>query len=754
MEYLISSEAATSIALAIYLIGLINKQGTFKSSNYLSLCGLLSIVWALADALSYVPYSTTWPVPLLFVLNYLSFTMACVVIISYLQYCKVFLDERYSINHLLFHIPMGLIAVAFVYESIEIFRGKIFVITDGYFFQVGSLPFICEIIIFAVMIYLFLIPFHKFSGLGFRKSMILGIMGLFPLLTYALSYHYANYDFTPVATNISLTLVCILLQNELFDEQFRKKIDEISTLNQKLDKEKKRDEFLISTIAEAIHGGFKISRNDENFSLVYVSEQLAAMLGFTVDEFMEASGGNMKGIVDLSDISGEIDKARNQIAEGKMYTMNYKIRCKDGSWKYVEDRGRLVEAADGTKEFWCVISDKDELNALAASREKAEAENDAKSVFLFNMSHDIRTPMNAIIGFRDLLEKNQDDPEKRADYLMKIQNASSILLSIINNVLEMARIERGNLEIGEIVWNIELFRDNIESVFSEMMEQKNIDFKTDINVEHYYIYCDNVKLREIFINLISNAYKFTNEGGRISFHIEEIPCEKEGFARYKTTVEDNGIGMNEEYLPHIFERFSRERNSTDTKAEGTGLGLAIVKNLVELMGGTIEVRSHEGEGTVFEVVTEHRIADGNGLVSVSSDDDDYDIFKGKRVLVVEDNDLNAEIAIELLTEKGFIVERAENGLICVKKINLHEADYFSVILMDIQMPHMNGYEATRIIRAMKDKKKAGIPIIAMTANVFEEDKREAKMSGMNGHLSKPIDPKVMFKELADTLKNS
>ncbi len=386
-----------------------------------------------------------------------------------------------------------------------------------------------------------------------------------------------------------------------------------------------------------------------------------------------------------------------------------------------------------------------------AQLEIANAANAAKSAFLFNMSHDIRTPMNAIIGFRDLLEKHQDNPEKRADYLRKIEDASSVLLSIINNVLEMARIEKGTLEIDETAWSAEQFNDTLYSVFNEMMMEKDIEFTRQVVVKNNFVFCDPIKLREVFLNILSNSYKYTNPGGKVNMHLEELPYDREGYVLYQTTISDTGICMSEEFLPHIFEEFSRENNSTDNKIEGTGLGMPIVKRLVEFLDGTIEVKSKKGVGTTVIVTLPHKIADKSKLITRPAVEIDSNLFQGKRILLVEDNDLNAEIAIEILREFGFVVERAEDGQICLEMLMQAPAGYYGLVLMDIQMPNMNGYEATREIRKMKDSEKATIPILAMTANAFEEDKREAFRSGMNGHLAKPIDVRELMRELAALL---
>lgn len=377
---------------------------------------------------------------------------------------------------------------------------------------------------------------------------------------------------------------------------------------------------------------------------------------------------------------------------------------------------------------------------LKAALKKANAASEAKSAFLFNMSHDIRTPMNAIIGFTELLEKEHDDAKKREDYIAKIRKSSAYLLGLINNVLEMARIESGRTVLNEIVWNVEEFNDSLSSVFAEEIKSKELTFRREIDIEHPYVWCDSIKLREVFINIISNAVKFTPRGGTITMTLTELPSDREGYAVYKTVISDTGIGISEEFLPYLFEEFARERNTTQSKIGGTGLGLPITKKLVEFMDGSIQVESRQNKGTSITVILSHRIADRESVemsrrespVSVE------DKFKGKRLLLAEDNDLNAEISMELLAGLGFEVQRAEDGKVCVDMLRQAGAGYYDLILMDIQMPNMDGYEAARTIRSFDDEKK-DIPIVALTANAFEEDRQNALAAGMNEHVAKPVD---------------
>ena len=394
-----------------------------------------------------------------------------------------------------------------------------------------------------------------------------------------------------------------------------------------------------------------------------------------------------------------------------------------------------------------------QLNALEDAKRAAVEANCAKSSFLLNMSHDIRTPMNAIIGFTGLLEKHQEEPERRQDYLNKLKESSALLLGLINNVLEMSRIEKGHLDLDVQACGVEQMYDMFCSVFLDMMIQKGITFCHSMDVEHEFLFCDPIKVRDVVLNLLSNAYKYTPSGGKVELYIREVPCEEEGFAIIETVVKDNGLGMSAEFIPHMFEEFSREHNTTDVKVEGTGLGMPIVKNLLDLMGGTIEVESELGKGTTFKVYIKHRIAKKSDVINVDMPDVSDVDFRGRRILLAEDNDLNAEITMEVLKDIDLVVERAEDGQRCVEMIDVAPAGYYDLILMDIQMPRMNGYEATRIIRQMKDKEKANITILAMTANAFEEDKREAIESGMNAHLSKPIEVEKLIKTLKRSLNS-
>ena len=401
-------------------------------------------------------------------------------------------------------------------------------------------------------------------------------------------------------------------------------------------------------------------------------------------------------------------------------------------------------AADDTQK----LNDK-----LEIALKKAENASLAKTNFLNNMSHDIRTPMNVILGYNQLMQESLTDP-KLLDYQKKIEQSGKLLLSIINNVLDMARIESGKMEIDENVERMGDILEEIAGVFASDAKEKNIQIKSEMHVTHKRVVCDGTKVREIMLNLVSNALKYTPNGGTVTIKVQELPGDKEGYVKIKTEVADTGIGMSKEYIPIMFDSFSRERNTTIGKIGGTGLGMSIVKRLVDMMGGTIEVNSELGKGSCFTVILQHRLADESYYEKKSSSKQvvSKNVLKGKRILLAEDNDLNAEITTTILENEGLLIDRIVDGVQCVDKIEQMPAGTYDLILMDIQMPNMDGYQATKLIRQFADKEKADIPIIAMTANAFEEDKRNAIAAGMNGHMAKPIHVDKLLMTLAEMIE--
>ncbi|WP_050983936.1 hybrid sensor histidine kinase/response regulator [Treponema sp. JC4] len=451
-------------------------------------------------------------------------------------------------------------------------------------------------------------------------------------------------------------------------------------------------------------------------------------------------------------------KIKATLANNPFYYYDFKINMPEGETWY---QMKIVRDTRFHNELNVVLGyrniDKqrrkeiEQQQALEEAKIKAEAANKAKSTFLFNMSHDIRTPMNAIIGYSSMAEKYLQDPEKVQDCLEKVKMSSEHLLKLINDVLDMARIENGKITLEEKPINL---RESINKIVemesvNASMNQLDLDV-TFKNLENEFVIADEFRLSQIFLNIVGNSLKYTKAGGKIHITISELPSKDSGSAAYEFIIEDTGIGMKQEFISHIFEMFSRERNMTDTGIQGTGLGMAIVKNLVDLMGGTINIESQVDKGTKvtfhfnFKIQNQQQIKQTTGPVKKKSKIN----LKNKRVLLVEDNELNREIARDILEDEGLIVDEAVNGAVAISQVQKSENNPYDFILMDVQMPYMDGYEATRLIRKMKNKNLANLPIIAMTANAFEEDKKRALESGMNAHLSKPIHRDVLFETIS------
>ena len=412
-------------------------------------------------------------------------------------------------------------------------------------------------------------------------------------------------------------------------------------------------------------------------------------------------------------------------------------------------RDFFIQQEHSEQEYRKSLEQKNVALQLAVQRETKA--NLAKREFLFNMSHDIRTPMNAIIGFTALAQTHIDDRSQVEDYLKKISVSSQHLLSLINDVLDMSRIESGKVTLEAKPVHLPELVHELRDIIQAVVSKKDLSLTLDtVGVENEDVIADPLRLEQILINVLANAVKFTPDGGQISLWIVQKDTAPAGYADFEFHIKDNGIGMSEEFQKHIFEQFARERTSTVSKIQGTGLGMAITKSLVDMMGGRITVKSEQGKGSEFTISLRFPI--GEAKTEQTPPAAKASAFTGKKLLVVEDNELNLEIASTLLKEAGFEVDTAENGKIAVEKVEAASADRYDLILMDIQMPEMDGYEATRRIRALPDTKKAALPIVAMTANAFEDDRKNALRAGMNGHIAKPLDIQKLFQVLSELLK--
>ncbi len=439
---------------------------------------------------------------------------------------------------------------------------------------------------------------------------------------------------------------------------------------------------------------------------------------------------------------------RNQIEITYRALVNGEVHYYTGNYTRISKENESLRLVAGFRNIDALVEKENkQKKALEEALKAAKVANEAKTNFLSNMSHDIRTPMNAIVGFTELLKPLVKNDPKASDYVKKILFSTDYLLNLLNNILEMSRIESGHFSLEETVTETQSINDAIFNVFEREMAKKNITFTREFKVKHQWIYCDQLKVKEILLNLLSNAYKYTPNGGSVTMRVKEIETENPTIIVLEAIIEDTGIGMSSEFLEHIFEKFSRERNTSESGQAGTGLGMGIVKSYIDAMGGSINIESQIGKGSKFTIRLPHRIADPADPEEIVKQQLPSDMrFDGFRVLLTEDNDINAEIANAVLTNLGFEVFRARDGIECIAA--LEQQGHFDVILMDIQMPNMNGYKATKLIRSLKDPYLRTIPIVAMTANAFAEDRKKALEAGMNAHIAKPVYPATLQKTLA------
>ncbi|MBR2876379.1 MAG: response regulator [Clostridia bacterium] len=453
----------------------------------------------------------------------------------------------------------------------------------------------------------------------------------------------------------------------------------------------------------------------------------------------------------------ELNSVTERLRENPCFRINYEVPYEGKILHYQIYIARIGEAHEQVWAFKSIEETvKEQLmqhRTLVDALDKAKHAEQAKSNFLFNMSHDIRTPMNAILGFNTIAEKNIDNKEIALDALKKAKNSGEHMLSIINNVLDMARIGSGKLELNREVVDFSELINKLKEMFTHDMEQKGIKFNTSATINTPLIYTNSLRISQIIINLLSNALKFTNSGGTITYQVTELKSPDDNLAYFQVRIEDTGVGMSEEFQKHLFNAFEREYNTTQSGVQGTGLGLAITKNLVNLLGGTLTYNSMLGFGTEFTFTFK---ADKAVEVEKKSEEAVTLLpeLKGKRILIVEDNAINREIARELLEEEGFVIDEAEDGTVAVEILEKTERGYYEFVLMDIQMPIMNGYTATRKIRGSDHVDIADIPIIAMTANAFSEDRKNAFDAGMNEHIAKPLDVDILIDVLNKVYKET
>ncbi len=504
---------------------------------------------------------------------------------------------------------------------------------------------------------------------------------------------------------------------------------------------------LLEKLSANVPGGYHRCSTTGGFKLQFVSQSFLDVIGWTKEELEEELDNDYINLVAPEDreffLSHEPILTRDKRVE-----LVYRICRKDGSRRWIQDATIYTEK-DGEEFYQCTLMDITEyVEKINKEKERAEASNLAKSTFLFNASHDIRTPMNAIQGYARIIADHVNEPEIVADAVQKILQSGDMLTTLVNDVLEVSRIERGKDEVEKRPIDMLVHADKLYEMFVFDMKHEGIHFEMQNEIEHPLVLGDDLKLTRIAMNLLSNARKFTPAGGTVTFGIKESEYDGEQ-AVYTLYVRDTGIGMSREFQERAFEQFERERTSTESGVVGSGLGLAIIKRLCELMDGEYHIESELGKGTEITVKAPLKLS--KDTVDVSDVIVDYELFDGKRILLVEDNEFNREIARYTLENANFIVEEAENGIVSVDKLLKAEPGYYDLVLMDIQMPIMDGYKATQEIRNIDNKQISNIPIIAMTANAFDEDKQKCLDVGMNGHLGKPLEVDVLMKEIAKVL---
>lgn len=449
----------------------------------------------------------------------------------------------------------------------------------------------------------------------------------------------------------------------------------------------------------------------------------------------------------------------------RTYDVKYRLLTKNRGWRWFHATGRLARRDDGSPiVFFGLFIDIDDQKRLEErvrqqtvelqqALDAAQYANQAKTIFLNNMSHDIRTPMNAIVGFTNLALESTD-PEMQKEYLRNISVSTGHLMELINKILDFSSIENRKVDSTKELVNVREVYEKMEPLFEIDLKKKRLTYTLDMDIQHAHMYMDMIHSTQIFINLINNAIQFTPEGGRISVSGRELPGRTPDTCVLETVIEDNGIGMSDEFLAHAYEAFSKERTSTISGVQGTGMGLAIVKSLVDLMDGAIHIESRQNEGTRVTLRIPHKLEDPAEKKPAPAPDAagiDYALLEGKRILMAEDIDINALITTKILSGKGCIVERAKDGRECVEMMERADAGYYDLVLMDIQMPNMNGYTAAETIRAFPDRRKAVVPILALTANALPEDVEKAAKAGMDGHVAKPLDAARMFRMMTDVL---
>lgn len=523
----------------------------------------------------------------------------------------------------------------------------------------------------------------------------------------------------------------------------------LAELNDSLRKEKRRQDIYYKELLDIENCGV-LAYTMPGHKVIHMNAEALRMYGIESVEAAQRELGPLLRQVYYpdSEVLNQLKKLRN---EDDMVDYECIIGKGKANECHALAKTKVVHIPTGERAVLTTFVDVSDMVMLKNALHCAEEGSRAKSSFLFAMSHDLRTPMNAIIGYAELMEAHWGEKEVTTNYLQKLKGASQFLLALIGNVLEIARIESGKETLNEAPWNLMKLEETLDILLDGEISRKQLTVNRNVNIRHANVYCDALKIREIIMNLLSNAVKYTSEGGKIVLDIEEKPSARDGFMTLQIRVSDNGIGISKEYVPYIFDAFTRERSSSESGIIGTGLGLRIVKSFVDLMNGDISVKSEPGKGTCFTVEISCRKIPEEELQQQMEEQPENVSLAGRRLLLAEDNGLNAEIAMTILQDADAEVELAADGKIAVDKLKDVPVGYYDAILMDIQMPNMNGYEATKAIRKLTDE-RAKMPIIAMTANAFEEDRQAALAAGMDDYVAKPVEISELFRTIMKHLK--
>ncbi len=698
---------------------------------------------------------------LLYLDTVIYYIVGTIIVVLWCKYVITYLNIKSAFQRFLRISGLLFIICCVVFLSINHFQQIFFSFDEGGNFQTHLVRYIAlagQEILFGLTTLTTLAVARKSKGAIRRRHITIALFGFVLISTVFVQVFHPLLPIYALGLLVGTCIVHAFVQ-EGEKEDFQQKMEEYSQV-----------------VSSSGYGIWKFIFDEKNNVTGLVgNEKWREILGipegiFSPEETLAYYNSRLSP-KSLSEKEDDIDSMRYGAVKTRVLEWNHPEK----GLIYLSVGGTRREEPDGTINVSGFAGDvteerhaQEKMNlSLDRARKQAEEANKAKSAFLFNMSHDIRTPMNAIIGFTNLLQSNLDNQEKCIDYISKIQNSSQFLLSLINNVLEMSRIESGKISLEKNIINTQTFEDITDDVFTDLAHESGLTFSNDYHLIHEYVIGDETKIRELTLNIISNAIKYTPAGGYVKLSLIESECDRPGYTMFTAISEDSGVGISEDFLPHIFDEFSREHSSTDSKVAGTGLGMPIVKKIIDLMDGDIQIESKLGKGTKvtiklpLEIPTEEQVKmakqieqqnAGKSKIVDHIAPEDLAAFKGKRILLAEDNDLNAEISIAILNDLGFVVDRVENGKMTIEAIESNEPGFYDLVLTDIQMPKMSGYEAASAIRNLDDKQKASTPIIAMTANAFSEDRQKALDSGMNDHIAKPISIAQLSTTLAKVLK--